>query len=114
MVPLPRCVSTSLASLKCCARTGAQWALRAIQAPDAWELGSDRTHTSRVSWRVKATLYAAEVEADVANLSIAVAWLKSNPEPFGTDVPLSVAIRAATFAEQQGTLLVARRGTQRV
>jgi subtilisin family serine protease len=80
-------------------------------APDAElvaiKIHSDLTYTSRVSWIVEGILYAAEVHADIANLSVGRAWMKSGP--LG-DVALSVAIRAARFAEQQGTLLVAGAG----
>jgi lantibiotic leader peptide-processing serine protease len=43
-------------------------------------------------------------------MSFASWWLKNDPNPLVTDVALSVAIRAAVFAEQQGTLLVAGAG----
>jgi len=83
-------------------------------APDAElvaiKIGSDRTHTSRVSWMVEGILYAAEVHADVANLSVAWWWLKYDPELTGADVALSVAIRAVNYAQQQGTLVVAAAG----
>jgi subtilisin family serine protease len=84
-------------------------------APDAELVAikviSDREHVSRVSWWVEAILYAAEIHADVANLSLSWWTSQSNPdwwEP--TDVAYSVAVRALNFAQQQGTLVVAAAG----
>jgi len=85
-------------------------------APDAElvaiKIGSDRTYTTRASWIVEGILYAAQIHADVANLSVACAWPKNDPELTGTDVALSVAVRAANFAHQQGTPLVAAAGNE--
>lgn len=87
-------------------------------APDAElvavKIGSDRTHTSRVSWMVEGVLYAAKIHADVANLSVKWTWLKHGPVSPGTDVALSVAIRAVNFAQQQGTLVVAAAGNDAI
>jgi subtilisin family serine protease len=84
-------------------------------APDAELVAikvlSDRFHITRLSWWIEAILYAAEIDADVANLSLA--FLSSHPEPDWwetTDVAYSVAVRAVNFAMQQGTLVVAAAG----
>jgi subtilisin family serine protease len=88
-------------------------------APDAELVAikvlSDRVRMTRVSWWVEAILYAAEIDADVANLSLAFWWLKFDPdwwEP--TDVAYSVAVRAVNFAQQQGTLVVAAAGNSSI
>jgi lantibiotic leader peptide-processing serine protease len=84
-------------------------------APDAEIVAikvlSDRVRMTRVSWWVEAILYAAEIDADVANLSLSWWTSQSNPdwwEP--TDVAYSVAVRAVNFAQQQGTLVVSSAG----
>ena len=84
-------------------------------APDAElvavKIGSDAAGISRTSWMIEGILYAAQIDADVANMSFGQWWAKNDP-PGGTalDVALSVATRAIVFAEQQGTLLVAGEG----
>jgi subtilisin family serine protease len=82
----------------------------------AIKIGSERTQSTRVSWIVEGILYAAEIRAHVANMSIQCWWMKNAP-PEGVpaiDVALSVAIRAAIFAEQHGTLLVAAAGNDAI
>ncbi|MDM8007556.1 MAG: S8 family serine peptidase [Phycisphaerae bacterium] len=88
-------------------------------APDvelvAIKIGSDRAYSTRMSWAVEGILYAAQIRADVANMSFAVAeWMKNAP-PEGVaeiDIAYSVAFRAIRWAEQQGTLLVAAAGNE--
>ena len=86
-------------------------------APDAELVAikvlSDRVHLTRVSWIVEGILYAAEIDADVANLSLGFLWKKSDPDWWQpTDVAHSVAVRAVNFAQQQGTLVVAAAGNE--
>ncbi len=88
-------------------------------APDAELVAikvlSDRVRLSRVSWWVEAILYAAEIDADVANLSLSWWWLKMDPDWWETpDVAYSVAVRAVSFAQQQGTLVVASAGNSSI
>jgi subtilisin family serine protease len=64
----------------------------------------------QVSWIVESLLYAAEIHADVANMSLGWSWEKSNPDPSLVDEALSVAVRATNFTQQQGVLLVASAG----
>jgi len=83
-------------------------------APDAEvvhiKVVSDQLFTSRVSWVIEAILYAAEIHADVANISMSFEWDKSDPDLSGRDVAQSVALRAVDYAYQQGTLVVASGG----
>jgi len=83
-------------------------------APDAELVAikvlADRAYTTRVSWIIEGILYAAEIHADVANISMSYFWLKNDPEFSGADVAHSVAVRAVNFAHQQGTLVVASGG----
>ena len=83
-------------------------------APDAEVVAikvlSDRAYSTRVSWIVEGILYAAEIRADVANISMSYGWPKKDPESSAADVAHSVAVRAVNFAHQRGTLLVASGG----
>lgn len=88
-------------------------------APDAEivaiKIISDRVRLLQVSWIVEAILYAADIHADVANLSLAFWSAKSDPdwwEP--VDIAYSVAVRAVNYAKQQGTLVVAAAGNDSV
>jgi len=75
---------------------------------------SDLSVISQVSWIVESLYYAAQVHAQVANMSVGWMWQKSDPDPALVDVPLTVAIRAANFAQQHGVLLVAAAGNDAV
>ena len=88
-------------------------------APDAEivaiKIISDRVRLLQVSWILEAIIYAADIHADVVNLSLAFWSAKSNPgwwEP--VDVAYSVAVRAANYAQQHGTLVVAAAGNDAI
>lgn len=86
-------------------------------APDAEvvviKVISDRVLLTQVSWIVEAILYAADIHADLANLSLGFWWMKRSQDPYWwqeSDVAYCVAARAANYAQQRGTLLVASAG----
>jgi subtilisin family serine protease len=90
-------------------------------APDAEvvviKVISDRVLLTQVSWIVEAILYAADIHADLANLSLGFWWLKNGQDPYWwqeTDVAYCVAARAANYAQQRGTLVVVSAGNESI
>jgi lantibiotic leader peptide-processing serine protease len=90
-------------------------------APDAElvaiKIGSDLAHETRMSWVIEGILYAAQIRANIANMSFGVAAWEKNDTPEGVaeiDMAYVIAMRAALWAQQQGTLLVAAAGNSSI